>query len=167
MTLDATQLPLAQAIAFLFVVAMVRANATYWVGRGVLGGVARTRLSHRLDGPTMRHASRFMARWGVFAVPLSFLTIGVQTAVNATAGLTRVPLSRYLPAVTVGALIWAVVYATVGLAAFYAAVALAIRSPWAAAVLGVGAVGLAGWLLWRRATRRHVQAAVEPAVPRD
>jgi membrane protein DedA with SNARE-associated domain len=158
MTLDATQLPLAQAVLFLFVVAMLRANATYWVGRGVIGGVARTRLSHRLDGPSMRRAQRFMARWGVLAVPLSFLTIGVQSAVNATAGLTRVPLSRYLPAVTVGALLWAVVYATVGLAAIYATVALAVRSPWAAALVLVVAGGVVAWMLRRRARRGEVVA---------
>jgi membrane protein DedA with SNARE-associated domain len=158
MTLDATQLPLAQAVLFLFVVAMLRANATYWVGRGVIGGVARTRLSHRLDGPSMRRAQRFMARWGVLAVPLSFLTIGVQSAVNATAGLTRVPLSRYLPAVTVGALLWAVVYATVGLAAIYATVALAVRSPWAAALVLVVAGAVVAWMLRRRARRGEVVA---------
>lgn len=163
MTLDATQLPLAQAVAFLFVVAMLRANATYWVGRGVIGGVARTRLSHRLDGPTMRRAERFMARWGLLAVPLSFLTVGVQSAVNATAGLTRVPLVRYLPAVSIGALLWAVVYATVGLAALYAAAALAIRSPWAAAALAVAAAGVAVWLLRRRSKAGAEQPAGPPA----
>jgi membrane protein DedA with SNARE-associated domain len=103
----------------------------------------------------MQRAERFMARWGVFAVPLSFLTIGIQTAVNLTAGVTRVPLVRYLPAVTVGALIWGVLYATVGLAAFYAAAALAVRSPWAAAAV-VALIGAAVvWVLWRRSHRRE------------
>ncbi len=35
------------------------------------------------------------------AVPLSFLTTGVQTADNFSAGLTRMPLQRNLPAVIV------------------------------------------------------------------
>jgi membrane protein DedA with SNARE-associated domain len=152
----ALRLPLLEAVGFLFVVAMLRANATYWVGRGVLGGVARTRFAHRLDGPTMHRAERFMARWGVFAVPLSFLTVGVQSAVNATAGLTRVPLVRYLPAVTVGALLWAVVYATVGLAAFYAAVVLALRSPWLLAVVALGVVALVVVLRRRRRAPEEV-----------
>jgi membrane protein DedA with SNARE-associated domain len=148
-------LPLAAAIAFLFAVAFLRANATYWIGRGVFGGVARTRFSRHVQGPTMQRAERFMARWGVFAVPLSFLTIGIQTAVNLTAGVTRVPLVRYLPAVTVGALIWGVLYATVGLAAFYAAAALAVRSPWAAAAVVALIGGGAAWVLWRRSHRRE------------
>jgi len=47
-------------------------------------------------------------------VTLSFLTIRVQTAVNAAAGALRMPLRRYLPAVAAGALVWATIYATVG-----------------------------------------------------
>jgi membrane protein DedA with SNARE-associated domain len=149
--LDLTaDLPLAQAIVILFLGAFVRGNATYWVGRGVFGGVARTRFARHVQGPTMQRAERFMARWGVLAVPLSFLTIGIQTAVNLTAGVTRVPLVRYLPAVTVGALMWGVLYATVGLAAFYAAAALAVRSPWAA-----GAVVLTSLVLLWVVRRRH------------
>lgn len=116
------------------------------------------------DGPAKRRAEHFMARWGVLAVPLSFLTVGVQSAVNATAGLTRVPLVRYLPAVSVGALLWAVVYATVGLAAIYAAAALALRSPWAAALLAMAAAGAgvgAAPPLWDggRAVRRSAVSA--------
>lgn len=150
MTDVVADLPIVEAVAFLFVVVMLRANATYWIGRGVLGGVGRSRLAHHLDRPTMLRAQRFMARWGLLAIPLSFLTIGVQTAVNATAGFTRVPLSRYLPAVTVGALMWAVLYATVGLAALYAALALAVRSPWAL----VAVVVLVGLVVARAALRR-------------
>lgn len=49
-------------------------------------------------------------------VPLCFLTLGVQAAVNASAGVSRMPLRRYLPAVTVGALAWALMYTTIGMA---------------------------------------------------
>jgi membrane protein DedA with SNARE-associated domain len=148
--LDVTaDLPLAQAIVILFLGAFVRGNATYWVGRGVFGGVARTRFARHVQGPSMQRAERFMARWGVLAVPLSFLTIGVQTAVNLTAGVTRMPLVRYLPAVTVGAVMWGVLYATVGLAAFYAAAALAVRSPWAVAAAALVIV-VAVWAVRRR-----------------
>ena len=56
------------------------------------------------------------------------------------------PLRRYIPATVVGAIAWAFVYATIGLAAFEAALAAAAGSPLAlmililmvaAAVLGV------------------------------
>jgi len=49
-------------------------------------------------------------------VTLGYLTVGVQSAINASAGILRMPLRRFLPAVALGALLWAVLYATVGLA---------------------------------------------------
>ena len=62
-----------------------------------------------------------MQRWGAPVVTASFLTVGVQTLVNLAAGLARMPLRRYLPALVVGGAIWAFIYATVwtaGLAAW-------------------------------------------------
>ena len=47
-----------------------------------------------LDSRAMGLAEGFIKRWGVLAVPLSFLTIGVQTTVNLTAGILRMPLTR-------------------------------------------------------------------------
>lgn len=110
------ELPFAIAFATLFVIVLLRANATYWLGRGALrGGKLSEKLAHRLEGPTMKRAQRFAARYGVIAVPLSFLTIGIQTAINFSAGFTLMPLRRYLPAVTVGCLAWALLYSTVGM----------------------------------------------------
>ena len=107
--------PFAVAFGSLFVIVMLRANATYWLGRGALrGGTLSRRFAHRLAGPTMQRARRFSARCGVVAVPLSFLTVGVQTAINFSAGFTLMPLRRYLPAVTVGSVLWALLYSTVG-----------------------------------------------------
>ena len=67
-------------------------------------------------------------------VSLGFLTVGVQTAINATAGLLNMPLRRYVPALVVGALIWATVYVTVGMAVIEAALG---RVPWWWAVVGL------------------------------
>lgn len=108
--------PFAIAFAALFVIVMLRANATYWLGRGALrGGKLSNKLAHRLEGSVMQRAQRIAARYGVIAVPLSFLTVGVQTAINFSAGFTLMPLRRYLPAVTVGCILWALLYSTVGL----------------------------------------------------
>lgn len=108
--------PFAIAFSTLFVIVMLRANATYWLGRGALrGGGLSERFAHRLEGPTMQRAQRLSARYGVIAVPLSFLTVGVQTAINFSAGFTVMPLRRYLPAVTVGCVLWALLYSTVGM----------------------------------------------------
>ena len=42
-----------------------------------------------------------MARFGAPLVTLSFLTVGVQTVLNAAAGGLRMPLRRYTPAAIV------------------------------------------------------------------
>lgn len=130
--------------AGLFVIVMARANATYWLGRGAAAGTRRWRSAEGgSPSPAWQRARRLVNRWGPIAVVFCFLTVGIQTAVNATAGVTRMPLRRYLPAVTLGSIIWAGVYATVGLAAARAWLAAAARSPVAAtgiAVLLVAAV---------------------------
>lgn len=108
--------PFAIAFSTLFVIVMLRGNATYWLGRGALrGGRLSRQFAHRLEGPTMQRAQRLSARYGVIAVPLSFLTVGVQTAINFSVGFTVMPLRRYLPAVTVGCVLWALLYSTVGM----------------------------------------------------
>lgn len=124
--------PFGIAFATLFVIVMLRANATYWLGRGALrGGKVSRRAAHHLEGPHMQRAQLLAARYGVIAVPLSFLTIGVQTAINLGAGFTRMPLRRYLPAVVVGCLLWALLYSTVGMVGWAAFATLwSEATPW-------------------------------------
>lgn len=107
--------PFAVAFSALFVIVILRANATYWLGRGALhGGRLSRKFGRHLEGATMHRAQRFATRYGVVAVPMSFLTIGIQTAINFSAGFTLMPLRRYLSAVTVGCILWALLYSTVG-----------------------------------------------------
>src|SRR5699024_2363610 len=73
-----------------------------------------------LESPGVTRASELINRWGAPVVALSFLTVGFQTAANAAAGLTGMPARRYLPALAIGGLAWALIYATVGLVAFMA-----------------------------------------------
>jgi membrane protein DedA with SNARE-associated domain len=96
--------------------AFARGTATYWAGRGLRAGGAHTRFARHLDRPLVARAERWVRRFGPPAVTLGFLTVGVQTAINAAAGMLRMPLRRFLPAVALGALLWAVLYTTVGLA---------------------------------------------------
>lgn len=141
--------------AVLFGIVFLRANATYWLGRGLVTGARRTRFEGRLRGPAAQRAERLVSTWGVLAVPLSFLTVGVQTAVNAGAGAARMPLRRYLPSVTVGAVLWALLYSTVGFGLF-SAVAATVRSiGWGAtaAILAAAVVLIGGMVLAWRARR--------------
>lgn len=129
----------------LFVVVMLRANATYWLGRGVAHQTARTRWSSLLDSPGYHQACRWIERWGAPVVTVSFLTVGVQTLVNLSAGATRMPLRRYLPAVIIGCMLWAVLYATVGMVGFRAFVALHTWSPlvaWALVIVGIATLAV-------------------------
>lgn len=144
-------LPLAWAFAALWVIVMARANGTYWLGRGMAAGTGLTRLAHLLDSPLYLRAQAMAQRWGVLAVPLSFLTIGVQTFVQLSAGVTRMPLRLYLPAVAVGCAMWAAVYATVGLAVFLAW--FESGGHWVVPVVALGAVVI----LMARGRRRRPQ----------
>ena len=62
----------------------------------------------------VQRAEGWVRRFGAPAVTLGFLTVGVQTAINASAGMLRMPQRRFLPAVTLGAALWSLVYTTVG-----------------------------------------------------
>jgi len=139
--------PFAAIFAFFFAVAFVRTQATYWVARVVATQtLERTTPSNRLlaqaqawsTTPAAQRGVATVNRWGVLAVPLSFCAVGTKTVVNGAAGLTRMPfLTRYLPALVVGCLVHATIYATIGWAAWTAAIAAATGSPWGlAAVLG-------------------------------
>jgi membrane protein DedA with SNARE-associated domain len=158
-------LPLGYAIAALFVIVMLRANGTYWLGRGIAAGARRTRLERYLDSPAAGRAERLIARWGPAAVTLSFFTFGIQTAVNAIAGAARMPLRKYLPAVVVGCLCWAVIYATVGLAAIAVVVQAAMSHPAVPAVLLAAAGGVAVYAVFKRRraeSRREAPRTDEP-----
>jgi membrane protein DedA with SNARE-associated domain len=95
-------------------------------------------------------------------VVLTFLTIGLQTAVNLAAGAAGMPLRRYLPAAAAGSAIWAFVYATIGLATIDAWIAVMAASPLAAVLLVAFLAGLAVCLvMWHR---RRTAVAPEDTV---
>ena len=78
--------PFAITFAVLFGIVLLRAQATYWLGRGVTAGVLHTRWADRITGPRTTKAIASLNRWGPPLVTVSFLTIGFQTVVNAAAG---------------------------------------------------------------------------------
>ena len=142
--------PYPVAVGALFVVIMLRANATYWLGRAARRGANRTRLSRLITSPGFRRAERLIARWGAPIVTLSFLTIGIQTGINLAAGATRMPLRRYLPAMTIGGICWAFLYATFGFVTVTAWLRLYALSPAAAiVVLVVLLVSLATFITYQ------------------
>ena len=134
--------------------------ATYWVGRGAVAGWRRYRGAH---GELTRRAEALLRSLGPLAVTLSYLTIGIQTAVHLTAGVMRMPLRFYLPAAVVGSAAWAALYATIGLAVVQAWLAAEAGSWWGFAVLAaLLALAVATWVVRRR---RREPDAVEGAAP--
>ncbi len=101
----------------LLAIVVLRAGATYGIGRAIAAGALRS----REPGPRLRHATERVERWGPPVVTLSFLTVGAQTAVNLAAGLARMSLGRYLMGLAPGAAIWATVWTTIGAGLFTAA----------------------------------------------
>ncbi|WP_420366305.1 VTT domain-containing protein [Curtobacterium sp. L3-7] len=130
-------LPFWWLVLALFVIVFCRAQATYWIARGAVAGASRSRWGRWLDSAAVRRGSALLDRWGLPVVTVSFVTVGLQTVMNAAAGLARVPWWRYLLAMVPGCVAWAFLYATVGLAVFWAVVAALAGSPW-----GIAAVAL-------------------------
>lgn len=151
-------LPLAPAVAFLLVVIYLRAGGTYLLGRLAYRLADRGRLHELLTSPRVLRATHTVNRYGAPVIALSFLTIGFQTAANLAAGVTRMPLRHYLPALAIGGFAWALIYATVGLAAFTLWWQVALTNPVVAALIAVAAVGLLTWAILRR---RRARAADE------
>jgi membrane protein DedA with SNARE-associated domain len=151
--------PWAVVAVALFAIVMVRANATYWLGRGLGASAGRHhRLQRLVQSAQYQRVLGWIDRWGAPVVSVSFLTVGIQTAVNLAAGASRMRLRHYLPAVTVGCVLWALVYSTVGFVGFRSVVALHQRSPVAAwSALAVSVAALTGFVVAR--TRRERQAA--------
>lgn len=110
-------LPIEVALAFMWVVGIVRTSIVYALGAlAAEGGARLDRIRKDMDSPLYRKARRLINRWGVIAVPLCFLTVGLQTAVIITTGFTKMPLRRWVPAMLVGTFMWACIYTTIGFA---------------------------------------------------
>jgi membrane protein DedA with SNARE-associated domain len=143
-------LPFWQAFLAVFVIVMARSNATYWAGRGAVASWRRYRGAH---GDLTTRAEALLRRLGPFAVTLSYLTVGIQTAVHLTAGVMRMPVRLYLPAAVVGSAAWAALYATVGLAVVQAWLAAEAGSWWGLAVVVLVVAGAVAWSVARRRSR--------------
>ena len=158
-------MPFGIAVAALFLIVLLRAQATYWIGRGVIAGALHTRLAEKLTGPRMTRAITLLNKYGPPVVTVSFLTVGFQTVANAGAGLIRMPWVRYTIAMMIGCVMWAFIYATVGFAALDAAMALAAHSPWL--LVGVIALLVLAVVAVVVTRRRRRSGAPPDSLPQD
>ncbi|WP_084103280.1 DedA family protein [Demequina sp. NBRC 110056] len=153
----------------LVLIVFVRTQATYWLARWARAGAdavadraekqdsKRARIARRFSGPGMTKAQAFTERWGWIAIPLSFLTIGIQSLVNGGAGYARMHWGRYTLAMIPGCLLWAGAYELVGFSAWRAFT----TSPWVLA----GSVVLVGAVVAVLVVRRRRRQAADEAQP--
>ncbi len=138
--MDPTQwdVPFPVIVAAMFGIVFCRAGATYWLGRLAAAGAHRTRLAKMMDTPGYARVTQRINDYGAPVVAVSFLTVGFQTMANLAAGATRMPLTRYLPALAVGGVLWALLYSAIGVIGVDLVGQLYAYSP----VLAIGIVAL-------------------------
>ncbi len=142
--------PYPVVVIALFVIVLLRASGTYLLGRLSANAAHRTRARKLMDSPGYQRAVDRINRWGAPAVSVSFLTVGVQTLINFAAGATRMPVIRYGPAVLVGSVLWAFLYASVGFVGLEALTRLYETTPAIAVLTLLAAVtALAGFLAFQ------------------
>ena len=120
---------------FMYVLGTLRGQGTYWIGRGASSAVTHVgseeehdskwaKIKAWLDSDRTKTGRTLVHKIGVVAVPLSYLTVGLQTAVLAAAGLVRIQWWKFTVAQIPGAIAWATIYSGVGLAGWRAVLAI-------------------------------------------
>lgn len=165
--------------AFLLFVVFCRAQGTYWLGRAAAAGVLaaentggiRGALAAWFDGPVPRRGARMLEKWGIVIIPLCFLTVGVQTAVNAGAGLVRMKWRTYTLAMIPGCIVWATLYSLGLLALWLAAIGTIAGNPIAwLALAGLLVVAVLTYYLRRRREQSQCPMNIdtdEPVMAKD
>lgn len=99
-------------------VAVIRSQVIYWLGRAVPAlaqkyGKTSERIAKMdawLRGDQVRRGTEILERWGIIVIPLSFLTIGIQSLIQAAAGMARMRWWLYTLASIPGVVAWAIIY---------------------------------------------------------
>lgn len=152
---------------FVFVMSFIQGQVTYWVGRLVVEGTFKGRgktkffgaIANFFEGPVPQTGAKFLARWGLPVITLCYLTVGLQTAVIAGAGVLRVPWLRFtlfmVPGVAIKAVLWGTGLLVIWQSILYAAAG----NPWAWLVLVVIIGCLVGfwWIRRRKAEISHLE----------
>jgi len=168
--------PFGLALAFLFALAMLRGQATYWLARvATVQALQHTsptrgwpsRLHRWLTSEPMQRGRGTVQRRGAWAVALCYLTVGLQTIVLASAGVLRMRWLTFSLSQSVGSLAWALIYSTVGFAFWAAFGEFALTGDtgvlvWSLAVVVTAAV-LIRWRFSR--ARRHCEPIIGLANP--
>lgn len=126
--------------AFLVIVVFLRSQSTYWLARLVTSGFLSTakysqrpwvrRLQGKLQSASTKRGVDAVDRWGLVIIPLSFLTIGLQTVIHLGAGVLRMRWFSYTLCAIPGYIAWGLLYAAVFTGLFSAGQAAASGKYW-------------------------------------
>ncbi|MFT0847905.1 hypothetical protein VR010_09130 [Actinomycetaceae bacterium L2_0104] len=162
--------PFAAVYIFLFFVVALRSSATYGLGRygnhlvmksrKPAGGFAAKAWSW-VHAESTVNAMDMLRRRGWVAIPLCFLTVGVQTVVTVAAGAIGMSLPMWIASAFAGWLAWAAIYSTIGFAVWGAVVSAAAGSPIGIAVVALAAIALIVYIVLVRPKRAAVRVVEE------
>lgn len=145
--------PFAAVYLFFVFGAALRSSCTYALGRyarlitlGIKSprnriGAHALALAHRAADSK---GAKLIARYGPVAIPFAFLTMGLQTLIIASAGLAGIRWRMFLLSAFPGWLLWALIYTTIGLAAWKALVLATAGSSLGIAAITVTTLTLIG-----------------------
>lgn len=156
------QMPWLAVVAVLFCIVSARATGTYYLGRAIIAGTARSRWNSVVNAKPYQVGSSWLNRWGAPAVTLCFITVGVQTAVLLAAGISKMPLRKFILALIPGALIWGMIYGTVGFVGFLALARLWEINPAVTVISGILAVAAIAWGLRSVGSRQRTTMVDDP-----
>lgn len=157
--------------------AMARGQMVYWLGRVATeqtlrrthpAGGWRERTHRWLSDGGADAGIVVIRRWGLIAIPFSYVTIGLQSMIQAGAGVLRITWWKYTLAQIPGALAWGAIYATFGFVTWNAVGEAAGGNPVAALVLAaVAALLIGGLVLIRRSSSDAVEAIEDELAAAD
>ena len=120
--------------AIMTAIAAIGSQGHYWLGRAVRAGRVQASWAQKHAADKQRLAGERLELWGWPLIPISYLMIGMQTAVQMTAGLTGWRWGRYTLASVIGWVVWGAIYGMGGMVVLTGVVILAIHAWWMAAV---------------------------------
>lgn len=156
--------PVIAIFGVLMAIGTARSQATYWLARWVTeataddtapNGSMRARFAAWLQRPLLVRTRRMLQGWGLPLVTLSYVTVGLQTAILASAGVLRISWWRFTIAQLVGTVGWAAFYTLIGAAAWKAVLGGLSGTTWLIIILAIGLGMLAMYLTTRAQVRRR------------
>jgi len=172
------------AVGVLSAMGLARGQMMYWLGRGVTEGALRTSRKHQQSETTPRTGPlrktmlwldrggadpgvRALHRWGLVMVPLSYVTVGFQSMVQAGAGILRIAWWKYLIAQLPGAFVWGLFYATGGFLAWKYLFTQAQTYPYRAALVAIALLAVIAVIVRYRRNHPRPAACPIPGVGED